>query len=49
MFFIQDVHDIIHRDPSKQLSRLVGKMKDVFEMRSQETDGSTLIYVRMKE
>ena len=33
----------------KQLSRLVGKMKDVFEMRTQETDGSTLFYVRMKE
>jgi hypothetical protein len=33
----------------KQLSRLVGKMKDVFEMRVQETDGSTLFYVKMKE
>jgi uncharacterized LabA/DUF88 family protein len=33
----------------KQLSRLVGKMKDVFEMRAQETDGSTLFYVKMKE
>lgn len=33
----------------KQLSRLVGKMTDVFEIRPQETDGSTLFYVRMKE
>jgi hypothetical protein len=33
----------------KQLSRLVGNMKGVFEMRTQEIDGSTLFYVRMKE
>ena len=33
----------------KQLSRLVGNMKDAFEMRTQEIDGSTLFYVRMKE
>jgi hypothetical protein len=33
----------------KQLSRLVGNMKDAFEMRAQEIDGSTLFYVKMKE
>jgi uncharacterized LabA/DUF88 family protein len=33
----------------KQLSRLVGNMKNAFEMRTQEIDGSTLFYVRMKE
>jgi hypothetical protein len=33
----------------KQLSRLVGNMKDAFEMRTQEIDGSTLIFVKMKE
>ena len=33
----------------KQLSRLVGNMKDAFEIRAQETDGSTLFYVKMKE
>jgi hypothetical protein len=33
----------------KQLSRLVRSMKDVFEMRQQEIDGSVLFYVRMKE
>lgn len=33
----------------RQLSRLVGNMKDSFEMRAQEIDGSTLFYVRMKE
>lgn len=33
----------------KQLSRLVGNMKDAFEMRTQEINGSTLFYVRMKE
>jgi len=33
----------------KQLSRLVGNMKDAFEMRTQEIDGSTLFYVRIKE
>ena len=33
----------------KQLSRLVGNMKDVFEMRTQESGGSTLFYIKMKE
>ena len=33
----------------KQLSRLVGNMKDSFEMRTQEIDGSMLFYVKMKE
>jgi len=33
----------------KQLSRLVGNFKDSFEMRTQEIDGSTLFYVKMKE
>jgi hypothetical protein len=33
----------------KQLSRLVRSMKDVFEMRQQEIDGSVLFYVKMKE
>jgi len=33
----------------RQLSRLVGSLKDDFEMRAQEIDGSTLFYVRMKE
>ncbi len=33
----------------KQLSRLVRSLKDDFEMRSQEIDGSILIYVKMKE
>jgi hypothetical protein len=33
----------------KQLSRLVRSMKDIFEMRSQEIDGSVLFYVKMKE
>jgi len=33
----------------KQLSRLVGKMKDAFEMRTQEIDGSMIFYVKMKE
>ena len=33
----------------KQLSRLVGNMKDSFEMRTQEIDGSTLFYVKVKE
>ena len=33
----------------KQLSRLVGNMKGAFEMRTQEIDGSTLFYVKMKE
>jgi hypothetical protein len=33
----------------KQLSRLVRSLKGAFEMRSQEIDGSILIYVKMKE
>ena len=33
----------------KQLSRLVGGMKDKFEMRTHEIDGSSLLYVKMKE
>jgi hypothetical protein len=33
----------------RQLSRLVGNLKDYFEMRNQVTDGSTLFYVRLKE
>ncbi len=33
----------------RQLSRLVGNLKDYFEMRTQITDGSTLFYVRLKE
>jgi hypothetical protein len=33
----------------RQLSRLVGNLKEYFEMRSQEIDGSTLFYVKMKE
>jgi uncharacterized LabA/DUF88 family protein len=33
----------------RQLSRLVGNLKEDFEMRVQETDGSSLFYVRMKE
>jgi hypothetical protein len=33
----------------KQLSRLIRSMKDDFEVRSQEIDGSVLFYVRMKE
>lgn len=33
----------------KQLSRLIRSMKDDFEMRSQEIDGSVLFYVKMKE
>lgn len=33
----------------RQLSRLVGNLKDFFEMRSQETDGSNLFYLKLKE
>lgn len=33
----------------RQLSRLIASYKDLFEMRTQETDGSTLFYVKMKE
>lgn len=33
----------------RQLSRLVGNLKDDFEMRTQVSDGSSLFYVRLKE
>ena len=33
----------------RQLSRLIRSLKEAFEMRSQEMDGSTLFLVRMKE
>jgi len=33
----------------RQLSRLVGSLKEVFEMRTREIDGSTLFYVRLRE
>jgi Fe-S-cluster formation regulator IscX/YfhJ len=33
----------------KQLSRLVTSLKEFFEMKTQEIDGSTLFYVKMKE
>jgi len=33
----------------RQLSRLIGSLKDEFEMRSQEINGSSLFYVRMKD
>jgi uncharacterized LabA/DUF88 family protein len=33
----------------KQLSRLIGSYKEIFEQRSVETNGSTLFYVKMKE
>ncbi len=33
----------------RQLSRLIASYKDVFQMRTQEIDGSTLFYVKMKE
>jgi hypothetical protein len=33
----------------RQLSRLVGSLKDEFEMRTQEIDGSQLFFVRAKE
>lgn len=33
----------------RQLSRLVGSLKDDYEMRIQETDGSSLFYIRAKE
>ncbi|MFL7868977.1 MAG: OST-HTH/LOTUS domain-containing protein, partial [Anaerolineales bacterium] len=33
----------------KQLSRLVGNLKDDFQMRTQEIDGSMIFYVKMKE
>jgi uncharacterized LabA/DUF88 family protein len=33
----------------RQLSRLIANYKDIFEMRTQEIDGSTLFYVKMKE
>ena len=33
----------------RQLSRLIKSLKDAFEMRSQEMDGSTLFLIKMKE
>lgn len=33
----------------KQLSRMIAKLKDRFDMRTQERDGSNILYVRMKE
>jgi hypothetical protein len=33
----------------RQLSRLINSYKDIFQMRTQEIDGSTLFYVKMKE
>jgi len=33
----------------RQLSRMISSYKDLFQMRTQETDGSTLFYVKMKE
>jgi uncharacterized LabA/DUF88 family protein len=33
----------------KQLSRMLNKLKDRFEMKIQERDGSNILYVRMKE
>jgi uncharacterized LabA/DUF88 family protein len=33
----------------RQLSRLIASYKDIFQMRTQEIDGSTLFYVKMKE
>ncbi len=33
----------------RQLSRLVNSLKEVFEMRTREIDGSTLFYVRLRE
>ena len=33
----------------RQLSRLIASYKELFQMRTQETDGSTLFYIKMKE
>ena len=33
----------------RQLSRMIASYKAIFQMRTQETDGSTLFYVKMKE
>jgi hypothetical protein len=33
----------------RQLSRLIASYKDLFQMRTQEIDGSMLFYVKMKE
>ena len=33
----------------KQLSRMIQKLKDRFDMRTQEMGGSTLFYVKIKE
>ena len=33
----------------KQLSRMLNKLKDKFEMRTQDIEGQLIFYVRMKE
>ena len=33
----------------RQLSRMIASYKELFQMRTQEIDGSTLFYVKMKE
>ena len=33
----------------KQLSRMLNKLKDKFEMRTKDLDGQLIFYVRMKE
>jgi Fe-S-cluster formation regulator IscX/YfhJ len=33
----------------KQLSRMIAKLKDKFELKTQEKDGSNILYVKMKE
>jgi len=33
----------------KQLSRMIAKLKDRFEMRTQEVGGTSVVYVKMKE
>jgi Fe-S-cluster formation regulator IscX/YfhJ len=33
----------------KQLSRMVSKLKDRFEMKTQENNGFTVFYVKLKE
>jgi hypothetical protein len=33
----------------KQLSRMIAKLKDKFEMRTQEVGGTSVVYVKMKE
>jgi Fe-S-cluster formation regulator IscX/YfhJ len=33
----------------KQLSRMIAKLKDRFEMRTQDLGGNSVLYVKMKE